>query len=153
MPSTRPIGQTLAAAIPLVDREVQEPADHFLEQVRAIREAHGPLIVATGVSYGGEYVVPLVDARGLVAESNAALTAFARRLEAAGITTKIPAPFMGGGEPDPTAPFEDVVFDIAIEYGMTGYLLGVAVGTLLGPHALTTARQPRRLARIGVQKG
>lgn len=112
-----------------------------LRLVQSVRRVYAAPIIAAGIFGTGNHLWSGV-VNGLARERSrhykAALDAFFQRLRASGVETEIPY------RPDGRQRFTDVVSDVCIQYaaewGEAGFVVGLAVGTQLGPHALTSER-------------
>jgi hypothetical protein len=129
-----------APALPALAGDDHKDHQWYLAKVRAMREIqhrYAAAIIAAGVfSDCGEHWSGILCALAErdTAGSSAALYGLLRRLEdETPGSTRIAAP--GPGAPHNIESAEDVLITHAASWGDTGFLLGLAVGMQLGPHA------------------
>jgi hypothetical protein len=117
------------------DLEEQQKTREWLTQVAAIRDAIAPLVIASGVNEGDDWVEPVA---AFLKEPCLAIRddirALDERLEQQGIDTDVLNPDFEG--PQSRAALSTAVVSLGVGFGRAGYILGLAVGMQLGPHAL-----------------
>lgn len=108
-----------------------------VKRVRQLRAEVAAGIIAAGI-FGGEEVQDeiigeLMERDPEFRRRRQALKEILTRAKDAGVEIRIAD--KGTDEPSEGAWAEDVAFDLMLEWGQTGFLLGLAVGMQLGPHA------------------
>jgi hypothetical protein len=116
----------------------------FLRQIRALQLEHVAAIIAAGVfsefEVWSEIAYPLAKQKAV--ESLTALEAFFARLEKAQAdSTRIAFPLRD--DPENKWPAEDVLINYGSDCIEAGFLVGLAVGMQLGPHAFDGIEQKR----------
>ena len=107
-----------------------------LRRLRALRKAYAKPIIAAGIFpisrdlWSG---IVNVLAKEEAQHDKKALDRFFERLRAAGVDLDIPHTMPG--HPDLVDIASDVVISYASHWGDAGFMLGLAVGMQLGPHA------------------
>ena len=113
----------------------QQQAREWLTQVATIRDAIAPLILATGVHQGDDWVEAVAEFLNedcLVIRDD--IQRLDERLHQQGIDTEIHcADFRG---PDSRDVLSNAIVTLGNGYGRAGYVLGLAVGMRLGAQAL-----------------
>jgi hypothetical protein len=118
------------------DQQTHDELLTRLERLRAIQREYAAAIIAAGIFSNLEHwpgvVAPIAEEEA--GDASQALEAFFGRLEReAPDSTTIPFPL--DDDPTHTEPASDVVDILATRWGAAGFLVGLAVGQQLGPHA------------------
>ena len=133
--ATGPALPALAGADQDDHRELQPRLDY----VRAIQQQYAATIIAAGV-FGSnpawDGVLSALANANAVTSSRALVGLFDRLEKAAEGSTRLAVRWLPTDPAHETTAAEDVLTEHEIAWGEAGFLLGLAVGIQLGPHAL-----------------
>ena len=138
-------------ALHSADQEAHDDIAQRVRTVRAIQQQYAAPIIAAGVFNNDDdrwtgLVGGLAEQQAVT--SYTALTAWFQRLEKASPnSTRIPFPIFDFPKNDDFA--ADVLIAHASSWGDAGFLVGLAVGMQLGPHAFDGAMTPKATRKKG----
>jgi hypothetical protein len=107
--------------------------EQWLLQIAAIQTHVAPLAIAQSVIDADDWVWPVAEFIGVMPLHDA-IQALDARLEQQGVDSSVPTPHKYS--PDDVSRLDTAVTELAVDFGRAGYMLGLAIGTLLGPNAL-----------------
>jgi hypothetical protein len=125
------------------NQEAVAKARRFLAHLIAIRELIAPIVIARGLDEGDDWVEAVAD---LITPNTRQvrdeIQALDDRLHGDGVQTDVFDPW--ADDPEHRGTLTEAVVSVGMGYGTAGYLLGLAVGSLVGPHVFDRVEGPRR---------